>query len=59
MTEEEAKNGLFILLNTDIRLQVHSWCETKKDVFKHTKSCPRCCAMYVLGYPQEMLDNRL
>ena len=55
MHPQEAKLMLQMLFQSDYRLQVHTF-ELIENVAKHTKKCPRCCGLFVLGYP---LDNEI
>lgn len=50
MTQQEALKLLPLVLQMDIRLQVHSF-EDVNGVYKHTKKCPRCCAFHLLSFP--------
>lgn len=48
MTEQEAIINLIILMNSDRRVQVHTYSEVD-GVWEHlNKKCPMCCAIYVL-----------
>lgn len=53
MTKEQALQLLWAQLQMDKRLMVHSLYEAG-GVFKHTKSCERCCALYILGMDNEV-----
>lgn len=44
-----AKQYLMFVMQTDIRLRVHTF-SLKDGIYKHTKACPRCGALNVLGY---------
>lgn len=55
MQIEEAKLYLQILFQSDRRLSVHTF-SVKDGVYKHTKACPRCVGLNILGYT---LDNEI
>lgn len=56
LTQEEAIQFLPMVMMTEVRLQVHTL-EEVDGVGKHTNSCPRCCALHLLGVEQELEFN--
>lgn len=53
MNQEQAIQFLPFIIQTDRRLHLHSL-DLVDGIFKHTNKCPRCCALYLLGYEKEL-----
>ncbi len=50
MTKEQFIMNLFILLQSDIRMYVCTYKESKLDYWEHIQEkCPKCVAMKIVG----------
>ena len=54
MTLEQAIQFLPIIMQQDIRLQVHTF-SLEDNEFRHTHKCARCCALKLMGYENDLI----